>query len=816
MSRQTRANRKAPPIDSWEDALNRVLRDPARSVKFGREAVRSYVRRQPVIADDGIYAKVSLHYPPGHGSRIEIPVRTQNCTHLQCFDLARHLKSHDRDLLGADASVDNIYISWFCPICKAQAEVRDLHVDGYFDSLLQKYKDLEKVEEVEVISDGSHRPIVRPKVEVFPVSDSPFVRADDGEGERQIDEKPLPAMHLENADEVCVSADAMEITDLSLEEIQRLPETHQLCKAVKRRLLEKFKRDANKKTAKEKSSTAALATTALMAESLGPSGTDDAQLPSGGASEQVQVVQPEVEQLRKALADADHAKLLLQAQNEQLQADLLVSRLEVNRKHTCSGGLTFYVINFNQKTVEANEKEKAQLQLEKRRLETEKTALHTKLEFDVHLAAERVQQAALAETKAQKLQSENGKLHETIANLRHRISGLEASVSFSGTGKRQATEECDGVSAKRGKTEGGTDIEHLLQSVVSSDQTMRERFFRSVLLRPELIFKLLVDSPISETRESFARVLFHFLQEAREDDLSAVGLVNATLSRDDRTITDAVLRLITLVPRNHFDDFLRHPQQFLDLVMCWVKESLDNRKRFINVGGLSILLTVIGREDHRTRSLYCKYPDYKFSVIFDIVYLLLAACCITPEPETSTSAAVMPDSRTAFVFAPPLEVRKWITDAQNAQCLIRLFLQYALGNSTIGGIVCLLCRDNMIMTKMVFAHLHSRRLMLQLEQHNFLNAFRELMVLKDDYQSQRIVLGVRGSDNTDGIKGLMQDFLGMRYRQWQPGKAVKLLDEFTLMYKGEQAVKDVLSKDNDFAMAFLEMTEWLSRQVDDK
>ncbi|KAH7669917.1 E3 SUMO-protein ligase PIAS2, partial [Aphelenchoides avenae] len=197
----------------------------------------------------------------GRGSRIAIPVRAQNCTHLQCFDLATYLKMHDRNvlavkrcgkkLLGVDASVDKKHVSWDCPICKGKAEVRDLHIDGYFESLLQGYRDLQKVVEVKIMSDGSHHPIVEPKVEVIPVSDSPVIRADPEETEKQVDEKPLeahhPANHSDNADEEEMSADDMEITDMSLEEIRRLPETHQLCKAVKRRLLDKLKTMKKKK-----------------------------------------------------------------------------------------------------------------------------------------------------------------------------------------------------------------------------------------------------------------------------------------------------------------------------------------------------------------------------------------------------------------------------------------------------------------------------------------------------------------------------------------------------------------------------------------
>lgn len=50
---------------------------------------------------------------------------------------------------------------------------------------------------------------------------------------------------------------------------------------------------------------------------------DNAPLLSVVAEGQAQKLQTEVEQLRKALVDRDQANMALQAQNEQLQADLL-------------------------------------------------------------------------------------------------------------------------------------------------------------------------------------------------------------------------------------------------------------------------------------------------------------------------------------------------------------------------------------------------------------------------------------------------------------------------------------------------------------
>lgn len=100
----------------------------------------------------------------------------------------------------------------------------------------------------------------------------------------------------------------------------------------------------------KKRSDAAPTTATLVAEDLGTSGAHDATLSSGGAElscegsrdaqlslsgavdlalpksdgeKQAHKLQIEVEQLRKVLSDAEHAKLELHAQNERLQADLL-------------------------------------------------------------------------------------------------------------------------------------------------------------------------------------------------------------------------------------------------------------------------------------------------------------------------------------------------------------------------------------------------------------------------------------------------------------------------------------------------------------
>ncbi|KAH7698865.1 hypothetical protein AAVH_34035, partial [Aphelenchoides avenae] len=185
------------------------------------------------------HINVSLKYPDS-GPRIDVPVRSVNCKHAQCFDLATYLKEHDRSLLGASKK----FVTWNCPICSESAEVHELRVDGYFEAVLCHYSELRNVDEVEILSDGSYRPVVQPKVEVIPVSESPFVPP---EGADNDDEKPPASYTQDPFSEHESSSESVDNIDMNLAAIKGLSDAQPLCKDAKRKLLKKFKRDAQRK-----------------------------------------------------------------------------------------------------------------------------------------------------------------------------------------------------------------------------------------------------------------------------------------------------------------------------------------------------------------------------------------------------------------------------------------------------------------------------------------------------------------------------------------------------------------------------------------
>lgn len=77
--------------------------------------------------------------------RMTVPIRSDVCTHNQCFDAFTFL---DMQQQGP---------TWTCPICSKPVQFRSLHVDEYVQDILQKAPMLDQVT---LDPDGTWRPVV--------------------------------------------------------------------------------------------------------------------------------------------------------------------------------------------------------------------------------------------------------------------------------------------------------------------------------------------------------------------------------------------------------------------------------------------------------------------------------------------------------------------------------------------------------------------------------------------------------------------------------------------------------------------------------
>uniref|UniRef100_A0AAF5Q0P5 MIZ zinc finger family protein n=1 Tax=Wuchereria bancrofti TaxID=6293 RepID=A0AAF5Q0P5_WUCBA len=130
------------------------------------EETKRMIRNRLSSDDDAIQMetlRMSLLCPLGK-TRMLIPVKAYDCTHLQCFDLSNFLKMNEKRP------------TWKCAVCNNGAPYKKLIIDDYFERVLKDTTS--SITEVELLHDGSWRPIdeedksVSDNEEINPSNDS--------------------------------------------------------------------------------------------------------------------------------------------------------------------------------------------------------------------------------------------------------------------------------------------------------------------------------------------------------------------------------------------------------------------------------------------------------------------------------------------------------------------------------------------------------------------------------------------------------------------------------------------------------------------
>ncbi|VDK70674.1 unnamed protein product [Onchocerca ochengi] len=125
--------------------LERLLANP--TTRRDAEETKRMIRSRLSGDDDAIQMetlKISLLCPLGK-TRMLIPVKSYDCTHLQCFDLSNFLKMNEKRP------------TWKCAVCNNGAPYKKLVIDGYFEKVLKDTTS--NVTEVELLHDGDWCPI---------------------------------------------------------------------------------------------------------------------------------------------------------------------------------------------------------------------------------------------------------------------------------------------------------------------------------------------------------------------------------------------------------------------------------------------------------------------------------------------------------------------------------------------------------------------------------------------------------------------------------------------------------------------------------
>ncbi|KAI9172361.1 E3 SUMO-protein ligase gei-17 [Paramyrothecium foliicola] len=137
------------------------------SQHFSADQMRSEIRKRLQTSDEDIiveddFLTVSLA-DPFRSVMFDVPVRGNDCRHLECFDLETWLQTRPtkpaRQGQGQEPCMVDV---WKCPICGLDARPSSLRVDDYFTDVrtVLLYKGLERTKRIQIDAEGNWTPIV--------------------------------------------------------------------------------------------------------------------------------------------------------------------------------------------------------------------------------------------------------------------------------------------------------------------------------------------------------------------------------------------------------------------------------------------------------------------------------------------------------------------------------------------------------------------------------------------------------------------------------------------------------------------------------
>ncbi|KAI8622006.1 hypothetical protein BC830DRAFT_1224163 [Chytriomyces sp. MP71] len=131
---------------SRPQSIKQIVEDTKRDTLLSRDVIIAE-RKHKASADDDICLTeehVSLKDPVTR-CRINVPARSRQCRHPQCFDLEYYLQ------------LNQTHPTWSCPVCSKMAPINEVFVDGYFIELLAAATSDLELESAEIAPDGTWR-----------------------------------------------------------------------------------------------------------------------------------------------------------------------------------------------------------------------------------------------------------------------------------------------------------------------------------------------------------------------------------------------------------------------------------------------------------------------------------------------------------------------------------------------------------------------------------------------------------------------------------------------------------------------------------
>ncbi|VDD91463.1 unnamed protein product [Enterobius vermicularis] len=250
-----------------------------------------------------------------------------------------------------------------------------------------------------------------------------------------------------------------------------------------------------------------------------------------------------------------------------------------------------------------------------------------------------------------------------------------------------------------------TEWQKNLEYLLSASTECRAWFICNVLFQPKLIVSYLLSATaldVSKVRFFFANTLCALLNLTRNDHVDSLKPflgccpefnIEKVYSQGD-TVSDILLSILLIVPRNYFPEFTSHPAQYFAMFHQYANLGFEQKKQMVRKGILNSMLVLISQDIYRMKAVY-----HETAKLYDVLSLLLRTCDFGSPHWNPYSI-----SKSGLEPAPP-EVKKLIQDSSFLDRFLKQILEMPSDHEIVLSTLLFLCWENLPLSKLAFKHL---------------------------------------------------------------------------------------------------------------
>uniref|UniRef100_F1KPN6 ubiquitinyl hydrolase 1 n=1 Tax=Ascaris suum TaxID=6253 RepID=F1KPN6_ASCSU len=350
-----------------------------------------------------------------------------------------------------------------------------------------------------------------------------------------------------------------------------------------------------------------------------------------------------------------------------------------------------------------------------------------------------------------------------------------------------------------------------LEVLLKMSVKCRAWFVCNVIFQPKLIVMYLLVAPSTDVRSFFVSLLVALLDNTRSDppeslypylgDCIEFKLETVCAERD--TVSDVLVALLLIIPRNNFSDFSAHPTHYFELFHQYSRLGFEQKKQLVRKGALYSMLVLISKDDSRVKMIY-----QDTAKVYEVISSLLRTCCLDADQEGRTANPYAVAS-SDLVIIPP-DVKQWMSDPVYVNRLLKQMLELPSDHSIAVETLLFLSWENLAFTFMALQHFSFEAMFTPAEVKHAVDIFESIIFIPDSLKAKRQRIALIGTEDHK-YRGFFAQVLGQR--DSNVFKPYIMLKSLVNLIRNNRDIYDVVAKERFAQESLFCLEDWLRREL---